>query len=239
MKPALKPDWSDRRWVWIDGEGMVLDRSPRWRLEGNALAILLQVNYTGNASVPLYRRSLVQQVGGYEEKLAEQRAHGCEDWDVALKVAEHYRVAVVPEVLAGYRRRPQSMSTSCDTMWRSRSLMIRALRDRNPSLRAGLFQQSADQFALYLAGISFWSGSYFHAICWGLRAWRSKLALQVLPHVVRMFVKLITGQRRASALMMRPGECLDSSKIPEPLIPYDQIYERLARSQMPHDGASP
>jgi glycosyltransferase involved in cell wall biosynthesis len=216
-------------WVWIDGEGAVLDRSPRWHVEQDALAMLLQVNFTGNASVPLYRRHVLEHIGGYDEKLAEQRGQGCEDWDVALKVAERYPVAVTPEVLVGYRRRHNSMSTSCGVMWRSQMLVTQELRRRRPALAARLFQRSADQFALYLAGVSFWSGSYVRAIGWGLRAWRSGLAFQVLPHVLRVFARRLSGRRRASALAMRPGVRLDESGIPEPLIPYDRLYRRIMR----------
>lgn len=38
-------------WVWIDRDGALLDRSPRWMMEGSAFELLLQMNFTGNASV--------------------------------------------------------------------------------------------------------------------------------------------------------------------------------------------
>ena len=217
-------------WAWIDGEGTVLDRSPRWRVEDEALSMLLQVNYTGNASVPLYRRRALEQVGGYDESLAEQRGRGCEDWDVALKVAEQYSVAVVPEVLVGYRRSPDSMSTSCETMWRSQKLVTQSVRRRNPALAAPLFQRSQDQFALYLAGVSFWSGSYLRAVFWGLRSWRSGLMFRVIPHVLRVFRSRLRS-RHTGAVVMRPGVRIEKRRIPEPLIRYDEIYQAIARQQ--------
>jgi glycosyltransferase involved in cell wall biosynthesis len=216
-------------WVWIDGKGVVVDRSPRWRFEGAALGMLLQVNYTGNASVPLYRRACLEQSGGYDEKLGQQNGRGCEDWDVALKVAQRYRVAVVPALLVGYRRRPDSMSAACDTMWRSHTLVTCGLREREPSLSAASFQRSADQFALYLAGVSFWSGAYFRAFRWGLRAWRSGLAFQVLPHILRVFAKRLVLRGYNHKTIMVPDLCLDACRIPEPLIPYDRIYDGVAR----------
>src|SRR6201996_9541224 len=42
-------------WVWIDPNGLILDRSPAWTFEGNVFEQLLQINFTGNASVPLFR----------------------------------------------------------------------------------------------------------------------------------------------------------------------------------------
>ena len=56
--------------------------------------------------------------------LGAAQAGGCEDWEVALRVAAKHRVAVVPEVLLGYRRRPGNMSSACDTMWRSHQLVM-------------------------------------------------------------------------------------------------------------------
>lgn len=210
-------------WTWIDGQGTVLDRSPRWRIEGDALQMLLQVNYTGNASVPLYRRHCLEQIGGYDVQLGREHSGGCEDWDVALKVAERYRVAVVPALLVGYRRRPHSMSTSCNVMWRSQVLVVRGLR-RRTGIAPDLFRRSADQFALYLAGVAFWSGSYFRAIGWGLRACHSRLAFRVLPYVLRVFARRLLLSGRGRQTVMVPGLRLDTSRIPEPLIPYDRIY---------------
>jgi glycosyltransferase involved in cell wall biosynthesis len=215
-------------WVWIDGNGGVLDRSPRWQVEGDALGMLFQVNYTGSASVPLYRRCCLDQIGGYDEKLEAENGRGCEDWDIALKVAERARVAVVPAMLVGYRRRPDSMSTCLPMMWRSRCLVIAALRQRQPGLTAASLQRSADQFALYLAGVSFWSGHYFRAVRWGLRAWRSGLMFHVLPYVARVFARRLALRRSKHAVVMVPGLSLDTRRIPEPLIPYDRIYGNVA-----------
>ena len=112
-------------WVWIDRDGALLDRSPRWMMEGSAFELLLQMNFTGNASVPLFRRCCIEEAGGYNENLAAADAGGCEDWELALRVAERYDVAVVPEILLGYRRHRGSMSTTCDRMWRSQQLVVR------------------------------------------------------------------------------------------------------------------
>ena len=50
-------------WVTIDDAGVLLDSSPAWRIEGHGADTLVQVNYTGNASVPLYRRQILEEVG--------------------------------------------------------------------------------------------------------------------------------------------------------------------------------
>jgi glycosyltransferase involved in cell wall biosynthesis len=57
-------------WVWIDAGGTVLDRSPRWKFEGHTFETLLQINFTGSASVPLFRKHCIEEAGGYNEQLA-------------------------------------------------------------------------------------------------------------------------------------------------------------------------
>jgi Glycosyl transferase family 2 len=212
-------------WVWMDEQGRILDSSPRWRLEGRVLEKLLQVNFTGNASVPLFRRRALELVGGYDSRLRKEGAQGCEDWDLAIKIAERYDVASVPAVLVGYRRRAGGMSAACDTMWRSRALVMKAVKERQPSLDGGLFQQSADQMALHLAGISFWSGSYAQAIWWALRGWRSSLRPEVFGHLVSVLARS-AFRAFGTRAPVRLGRRFDESVIPDPLLPYDQIWER-------------
>jgi glycosyltransferase involved in cell wall biosynthesis len=219
-------------WVWIDINGGLLDCSPRWRIEGNAVETLVQVNYTGNASVPLYRRRCLEQVGGYDVTLRERNAQGCEDWDAALKVAERSRVAVVSSPLVGYRRRRDSMSARSDRMWRSYTLVMNGARQRRPEMSRMSIRQSQSQFALHLAGISFWSGAYGKAFRWGLRALRSSLPLRILPYVIRLFWKTLLRRGPSTRRIVRPGVPFGSCEMPQPLIPYDLIYnQRCKRSR--------
>jgi glycosyltransferase involved in cell wall biosynthesis len=228
-------------WAWIDADGAILDRSPGWRIEGHAHEALLEVNYTGNASVPLYRREAVERAGGYDDTLRARDAQGCEDWDLALKVAERCRVAVVPAVLIGYRRRAGSMSARIETMWRSHALVLHNVRQRRPDLRADAIRRSRDQFALYLAGISFWSGNYRKAIGWGVRGGRSGVAFRLLPHVIRLLSRVILAGGRNGPEATRqadaPGANATSGpaagfaawNVVPPLIPYDRLYRRRFR----------
>jgi glycosyltransferase involved in cell wall biosynthesis len=215
-------------WVSIDADGAVLDSSPRWRIEGNAAETLLEVNYTGNASVPLYRRRNIEEVGGFDVALGDRHA-GCEDWDLALKVAERSCVGLVPSVLVAYRRRRESISTRTDQMWRSYALVMKGARQRRPKMSRALMRRSHDQFALYLAGVSFWSGDYGQAVVCGLRAARSGLALRVMPYVIRLFLKKILRHNRGGRQVVRPGLAFGSWQMPQPLIPYDLIYSRGVR----------
>jgi hypothetical protein len=212
-------------WVTIDDAGVLLDSSPAWRIEGHGADTLVQVNYTGNASVPLYRRRILEEVGGYDMTLRERDAEGSEDWDLALKVAERSRVVVAPERLVAYRKRRQSMSRRSDRMWRSHRLVMEAARARRPDLSQAVVRRSQDQFALYLAGVAYWSGAYTEAVGWGVRALRSPFAFQVLPLLMRLFARQLgswpIGPRAISA-----GVRFSTWDLPQPLIPYDRIYQK-------------
>jgi hypothetical protein len=211
-------------WVWIDEQGAILDRSPEWRIEGETYELLLQINFTGNASVPLYRRSCLEAVGGYDETLEDRGGRGCEDWDVALKIAERFRVAVAPELLVGYRRLPDSMSTQCDVMRRSQQLLTEATAARRSGLDPKLLQKSSDQFALYIAGVLFRSRAYIQSLRWALRAWRSGLLFRVLPYVIRVLATRILQLRRHPENRMLPGKSIAGCRVASALIPYDRIY---------------
>ena len=211
-------------WVWLDERNRVLDASPRWRVEGDVRAKLLQVNFCGNASVPLIRREALEAVGGYDSAMRRSGAQGCEDWDIVVKISERYEAAVAPAALVGYRRRATSMSAACDSMWRSWELLMKGVERRQPGLNAALAQQSADQFALHLAGVSFWSRSYVQAVRWTLRAWRFSLRPQMLWNVMRLLVSsaVARGSRRHG---ITAGQWFEHAAIPQPLIPYDRLWE--------------
>jgi hypothetical protein len=174
----------------------------------------------------LYRRSCLDQAGGYDVTLRERDAEGCEDWDIALKVAEKWRVAFVPSALVAYRRRSDSLSCRTDLMARSHARVLNSARQRRPEIRSTSIRSSHDQFTLYLAGVSFWSGAYRQAMRLGLRARRSGLVLEVLPYVVRLLWNASLRRSGPGLGPIRPGVVFSDWKMPEPMIPYDRIYER-------------
>src|SRR5262249_10506649 len=121
-------------WVWIDANGLVLDRSPRWRIEGRALNELVEVNFTGSASVPMYRLFCVEEVGGYSSALFATGCQGGGAGALAFGLGGGFGVSFVPAVLVAYRRRADSMSTSREAMWRSRAAVMEDLATRQPAL---------------------------------------------------------------------------------------------------------
>jgi glycosyltransferase involved in cell wall biosynthesis len=212
-------------WVSIDPDGALLDCSPQWRFEGAGGDMMLQVNYTGNGSVPLYRRRCLEQVGGYDQML-RGGAEGCDDWDIALKVTERWHVAVVPAALVAYRRHPNTVSGRPDRMWQSYALVMAGVRRRRPGIAAQSMRRSQHQFGLYLAGAAYRAGEYRKAIAWGWPALRSTLAFQVLPSVGWMLLKNSLRRARPRSRVVRPGEHFSTWDMPQPPIPYARIYQR-------------
>jgi glycosyltransferase involved in cell wall biosynthesis len=216
-------------WVSMSAKGTLLDCSPRWRFEGMGADAMLEVNYTGNASVPLFRRHYLDLAGGYDATLRERDGEGCEDLDIALKVAEQARVAVVPAWLVGYRRGGANMSARTDRMWRSYLMVLQGSSRRRPGLASKVIRKSKQQFALYLAGVAFRTGAYGKAIRWGWRALRSSLALQVVLPVLWLLVRTLLRSGRPDERIIGPGVRFSGWDMPRPPIPYGRIYERRFR----------
>jgi glycosyltransferase involved in cell wall biosynthesis len=217
-------------WVSIDVTDHVLDGSPRWDLEGRAARQLVDVNFTGNASVPLFRRSVVVALGAYDTSMHEAGSQGCEDWDLAIRTAETQEVAVVPQVLVAYRRRADGMSASRDIMWRSLNHLLATLVARQPDISPAALRRSRGQFALYLAGVSWWAGDRIGACRWVLRTRSFTLLLAVAPPVARLLVTRLMHDRGHREPATLTGGCFADDPLPQPLIPYAAIYRRYWNS---------
>jgi hypothetical protein len=132
-------------------------------------------------------------------------------------------------VLVGYRRHQEGMSTACETMWRSRNYVVAALVARQPSLPRDVLRRSEAQYAFYLAGVAFWSGRYGETWRWIRRARSLALGLSLSRYFVRTVARRFLP-RRSDGPVLRQGRVLhDESQLPEPLVPYDRIYERIWR----------
>lgn len=79
-------------------------------IKGNVYKTLICHNFLGNASATLIRKACLKQVEGYDAQLKVQKAQGCEDWELYIRLAEHYEFDVVPEFLIGYRKVASSRS---------------------------------------------------------------------------------------------------------------------------------
>jgi len=158
--------WSDL----IDPAGRRVGESRPYRVEGRVARALIVRNIIPNASVPLFRAKAISDVGGYLTRDEQGGAQGCEDWDLALRVAERHEVRVVPEALVAYREVPSGLSFRADAMLRSYEIMCQRVRARNPDLPPSLLRWSAGRFHQYLASLANKQGDHASAVRHYLRA---------------------------------------------------------------------
>jgi len=146
-------------WVSLNEAGDVIGQSDRWELEGDVFQALLCVNFVGNASVPVYRRQVLEAAGGYVSYRSDN-AEGCEDWDLTLRVAERAPFCLVPSYLTGYRSVGHSMSTRVDRMLRSYDRVIKPLRSRHPDVPDDVYTWSRSNFMAYLGALCYNQGAF-------------------------------------------------------------------------------
>ncbi|MER3435140.1 MAG: family 2 glycosyl transferase [Leptolyngbya sp. ERB_1_1] len=191
--------------------------------EGNVLNSLLYYNFLDNASSALFRRCCIDRVGGYNCDLKAQNAQGCEDWDLYLRIAEHYSFKVVPEYLIGYRQYDGSMATNSPAMARSYEVIMSEVQQRNPDIPDRIRPWSESAFYNYLMGKSYGCGDYQNMFVWIYRCLSADRALllrsgfyrtaflALLSLIARPLILLIWKDERTWLKALQRLECSPSS----------------------------
>ncbi|BAZ68339.1 MAG: glycosyltransferase family 2 protein [Pelatocladus maniniholoensis HA4357-MV3] len=177
--------------AWIDEQGSIIGEYRDYgfdKLEGNIYPALVYHNFIGHASSPLIRRTCLEKVGKYNCKLKENKAQGCEDWDLYLRIAENYQFRLVPEFLVGYRQLTTSMSGSAISMARSYELVLTNSQQQHPEVSSSLYQWSKGHFYNYLFGKSYFCGANWNSFLFLVKALQSDLMLFLRPSVYKLFV---------------------------------------------------
>lgn len=112
----------------IDGEDRVRGASPSPRVEGMCLHRHLAYNFISNGSTPLMRREAIGNLR-YDPRLKEAGAGGCEDYLLQLQIARHWKFALVPAWLTGYRKTEATMSSDVARMIRSHIAVLEMMRE--------------------------------------------------------------------------------------------------------------
>jgi glycosyltransferase involved in cell wall biosynthesis len=154
----------------IDEEGAFTGGLNAGDREGSILIDLVYRDFIGNGSVPLFRRTCLENIGGYNKSLRDRGAQGCEDWDIALRVAEHYEFRVVPEILVGYRQAFGSMSSLGTVMEKSYHLTVEYIKSNHPEIPKIIYQWSQAEFYYYLAQGARQGGRQWRALTCMLKA---------------------------------------------------------------------
>jgi glycosyltransferase involved in cell wall biosynthesis len=175
--------------VYLDEEGRRMQACQVSEVEGNAYIPLTYGNFPGNASSVLIRRSCFDRVGGYDASYHARKAQGCEDWDLYLRIAEHYEFRLVPELLVGYRQVIGSMSFNHAAMKKSCDLLLDSVYQKCPQLSPRLYQWASSNFSWYLALRCMQSGDHLSAIAYLYQAAKLDFLPLLRPGFYRLLLK--------------------------------------------------
>jgi len=137
----------DYRWFGPEGTWHVHDCRP----SPDHYATLLRRNFIGPPSVVMFKRQVIEKLGGFRQDVAPS-----EDQEYFLRVARAYPIYCHHEVIAEYRRHETQASQKFDIMLKSSLAALRLQRDhikRNPMYREAY--ESGIQFrqCLYIGAI--------------------------------------------------------------------------------------
>jgi len=159
---------------------------------GNVHKTLICHNFLGNASATLIRKTCIDAIGGYDTQLKAQKAQGCEDWDLYLRLAEHYEFGVIPEFLIGYRKMSSSMSGDFSQMARSHQLMLQSTQQNHSEISNYLYCLSRSSFYLYFAHQCSAQGQALTTLKWLWQAVKSDpISSLVRPRLYLLFIKTL------------------------------------------------
>jgi glycosyltransferase involved in cell wall biosynthesis len=144
----------------IDEHGAPAGPGITCKFKGRLHRLMILSDIIGNGSVPLFRAAALQKIGLNLTRAEQGGGQGCEDWDLALRVAEEFDYGVVPEYLVAYRQMSHSVSVSTRNMVKSYTEVMARARQRNRHLPSSLFRWSAGYFYLFLANKCFALGAY-------------------------------------------------------------------------------
>ncbi len=174
--------------VFIDEEGESMNVWFANRTDGCVQELLIYQNPIP-ASIPLIRRTALDKVGFYNQELREQNAQGLEDWELGLRIAQHYEFRTVPEILIGYRQVIQSMSNDWQQMERSYHLVMDVAKKLYPEVSEELYRWSLGNMYYYLAGKCQQIGAHRDSLLWLIKACKADSVLLSLPGVRKMLFR--------------------------------------------------
>ncbi|MBE9186705.1 glycosyltransferase family 2 protein [Microcoleus sp. LEGE 07076] len=177
-------------------------------IEGEVYPILVYKYFIGNASSSLIRRACLEKIGGYNCQFKLENAQGCEDWELHLRIAQHYQFKVVPEYLVGYRQIPSSMSCNYAAMAKGHSLILADVREQHPEIPSTIYHWSSSNFYIYLAVKSNRSGNHRSTLFWLYRAFKEDFLMALLRHnlyllSITSILKIIVSPQTKSDLKLK------------------------------------
>jgi len=187
----------------IDQDGELVNGYPH-TVEGRLRQAMILRNIVGNGSAPLFRAAALDKVGLYLTRAEQGGVQGCEDWDLYVRISEHFGVCLVPDYLLAYRQAGSTMSANAEKMAASFGVVMRRARERNSDLPSSIFRWSAGCFYLRLVENSNCRWDPYRSLRYLKEAVRADPALLLMTTVYKTSIQalrtVITG-----ALGINPG----------------------------------
>ncbi|WP_293132070.1 glycosyltransferase family 2 protein [Microcoleus sp. bin38.metabat.b11b12b14.051] len=209
-------------------------------IAGEVYTALVYKYFIGNASSSLIRRACFEKIGGYNCQFKLENAQGCEDWELHLRIAEHYEFQVVPEYLVGYRQIASSMSCNYAAMAKCHSLIMADVRQQHPEISSKIYHWSSSNFYIYLAVKSNRSHNHRSTLFWLVRAFKEDLFMALLRHnlyllSIESLIKILVSPPTESGLELKQkSESIEGTTLAtietrtkvHRMLP-SQVYERM------------
>ena len=170
----------------IDAEGLPMPHRASPCAKDDHYRALLRGNYIGMPATVMYRRSVLEDVKGFD---TSRRA--CEDYDLYLRIARRFPVHCHHHLVAEYRQHGGNMSRNYALMIESSLSVLRSQR---------MFVRGDEKLErAYREGIGFWQDYYARGLIrqvknhLGLREWRNALSgsLAILRHHPQAFTRRV------------------------------------------------
>jgi glycosyltransferase involved in cell wall biosynthesis len=131
----------------IGEDGTILAEATREWVQNEYYLALLRGNYIGMHATVVYRRLILEAIGGFNTALK-----ACEDYDVYLRIARKFPVYSYEEIVAEYRQHHASMSRNYELMLRSALVVLGSQWD--------YVKDSKRHLEAYYAGQKTWRNYY-------------------------------------------------------------------------------
>lgn len=167
--PHMGVVYSASRAIRDDGNSTFIHLSGKPLYRDPILALMCK-NFVGHGSNAVFRRCLIDQVGGFDEDL-----RSCEDLDFWLRVAAQsdFQFYRVPMILCGYRVRPSGLSFNVAQMQQTLTQVLDAAYARSPTLVAPILPTAKAYMYRYLSRLSMAAGQPDQAEGFIEQAWLS------------------------------------------------------------------
>jgi glycosyltransferase involved in cell wall biosynthesis len=175
-------------YVFIDEDGDLMHGWGNNLVNGRIGEQLIYFNPV-SASLPLIRRTVLEQVGFYNQELREQNAQGLEDWELALRIGANYEFRTVPAILMGFRQPTSSMSQDGAQMTRAYHLIMKTAKELYPEASDELYRLSESNMYRYNATKSELAGAHSKTLFWLAKAIRIDSVLLSRPEIYKMLFR--------------------------------------------------